>query len=126
MPNQQHLEMVWKYILKNIFCFVLSQWLCRLCQTCLLPTSTNEAYDTPYRLLMKTDLISSSTFLCFFRAVSMSWCSTSLLEKSLFIFCIPLLHVKFSTANDLPCLYRVTHVARYCIISYWHSVLYQL
>lgn len=32
---------------------------------CLLPTVINEACDTPSKLLMKTDLISSSTFLCF-------------------------------------------------------------
>lgn len=65
MPAQLHLEMLWKYILKNIFCFVLAQWLWRLCQMCLLPTVINEACDTPSKLLMKTDLISSSTFLCF-------------------------------------------------------------
>lgn len=65
MPAQQHLEMLWKYILKNIFCFVLAQWLCRLCQMCLLPTALNEACDTPYKLFKKTDLISSYPFLCF-------------------------------------------------------------
>lgn len=45
VPAQQHLEMLWKYILKNIFCFVLSWWLCRLCQMCLLPTAKNATCD---------------------------------------------------------------------------------
>lgn len=61
-----------------------------------------------------------------FRAVWMSWCTAPLFEESLFSPCIPLLHVRSSTANDLTCLYHVTHIPRYCIISHWHSVLYQL
>lgn len=86
MPAQQHLEMLWKYISKNIFCFV-----CRLCQMYLLPAAIKEACETPYLLLMKTDLIWSYTFLYFAelfecpgeRLLSLKRASPS----SAFIFC---------------------------------------
>lgn len=121
MPDQQHLEMLWKYILKNIFCFVLAWCLCRLCQMCFLPTAKSATCDTIYKLLMKADLISSSTFLCFSELLE---CPGALAS---FIFCIPLLPVKFSTANDLTCLCHVTHIPRYCIHCIcWHSELYYL
>lgn len=115
MPAQQHLEMLWKYILKNIFCFALAWWLC---QMCLLPTAKNATCDTPYKLLMKTGVISSSTFLCISELLG---CSCALV---LFILCIPLLPVKSSTATDLTYLCHVTHIPRYCIITHWHSELY--
>lgn len=117
MPAQQHLEMLWKYIWKNIFCFVLACWLCRLCQMCLLPTAKNATHDTTHKLLM-TVLISSSTFLCFSKLLE---CPAALV---FFIFCIPLLPVKSSAANDLTCLCHVTHMPRYCIhCIHWHSEL---
>jgi len=93
---------IWKYTLKNIFCFLLTLWLCRLCQMYVVLTAVNEACDAPEMLLMRTDFISSDTFFTLQRCLNALLYNLYWRQPHHLLHSAP--HVKSSATNCLTLL----------------------